>query len=165
MNLGLSEELKTAFTDTIPVLRPIVEDQEIKDPDWIAGFVCGEGCFLVNIFNSSTHRIGYQVQIKFQLTQHSRDELLMKSLVSYLGCGRYEPINNQDLGVFVVTKFLDLTDKIIPLFQKYPVQGVKHLDFLDFVKVTEIMKQKEHLTERGLDQIIKIKAGMNKGRS
>ena len=117
------------------------------------------------MIKSKTYKMNEHVQLRFTLTQHSRDELLMKSLVSYLGCGRYEPINNQDLGVFVVTKFLDLTDKIIPLFQKYPVQGVKHLDFLDFVKVTEIMKQKEHLTERGLDQIIKIKAGMNKGRS
>jgi len=102
------------------------------------------------------------VKLCFKLTQHSRDEQLMKSLVSYFGCGRYVACDNRDLGQFVVTKFLDLTDKIIPLFQEYPVQGVKHLDFLDFVKVAEIMKEKGHLTERGLDQ---IKAGMNKGRS
>jgi hypothetical protein len=39
------------------------------------------------------------------------------------------------------------------------------LDYLDFVKVIELMKEKEHLTEEGLNQIRKIKAGMNRGRS
>jgi len=33
MNLGLSEELKTAFPDLLPVPRPPVVDQEIKDPN------------------------------------------------------------------------------------------------------------------------------------
>lgn len=45
MNLGLSTELKAAFPHTIPVPRPLVNDQEIKDPQWVAGFVEGEGCF------------------------------------------------------------------------------------------------------------------------
>ena len=39
VNLGLSEELKAAFPNTIPVPKPIVEDQEIKDPNWLSGFV------------------------------------------------------------------------------------------------------------------------------
>ena len=30
-NLGLSEKLKLAFTDVIPVARPLVKDQTIKD--------------------------------------------------------------------------------------------------------------------------------------
>jgi hypothetical protein len=33
MNKGLSEELKAAFPDTISVPRPLVKDQEIKDPN------------------------------------------------------------------------------------------------------------------------------------
>ena len=32
INKGLSDELKTAFPDIIPVPRPQVEDPEIKDP-------------------------------------------------------------------------------------------------------------------------------------
>jgi hypothetical protein len=34
MNLGLSESLKAAFpANIIPVPRPLVKDQEIKDPN------------------------------------------------------------------------------------------------------------------------------------
>jgi len=102
------------------------------------------------------------VKLIFKLTQHSRDLALMQSLVDYLGCG-----NVYAYGTAVdykITKFVDLTEKVLPLFEKYSLQGVKLLDYLDFVKVIELMKNKEHLTAEGLDQIRKIKAGMNRGR-
>jgi hypothetical protein len=63
-----------------------------------------------------------------------------------------------------VCKISDLADKIIPLFKKHHILGVKSLDFEDFCKVAEIIKRKEHLTVKGLAEIIKIKEGMSKGR-
>ena len=32
LNLGLSDELKEAFPNTVPVNRPLVVDQAIRDP-------------------------------------------------------------------------------------------------------------------------------------
>ena len=106
-----------------------------------------------------------QVQLRFILTQHSRDELLIQSLVSYFGCGRYKPHNNQDLGDFVITKLEDLTEKVIPFFDKYKIVGEKAKDFEDFKQVAKLMKNKGHLTYEGLDLIRKIKMGMNRGRN
>jgi hypothetical protein len=63
-----------------------------------------------------------------------------------------------------VTEFSDIVEKIIPFFEKYPMVGVKTLNFADFCKVAELMKNKDHLNEEGLEQIRKIKAGMNRGR-
>jgi hypothetical protein len=162
LNWGLPLGLEAAFPNTIPYPRPSVSGITIKDPQWLAGFASGEGCFLVRITKAATHRSGYQIFLVFKLVQHSRDEQLMRSLVDYLGCGN---IYVDDSAVeYRVTKFSDLTDKILPLFKKYPIQGVKHLDYTDFVSVMELMKNKAHLTAEGLDQIRKIKAGMNKGR-
>jgi hypothetical protein len=48
---------------------------------------------------------------------------------------------------------------------KYPLQGIKILDYADFCKVAELMQEKAHLTSEGLDQILEIKAGMNTGRN
>jgi len=117
---------------------------------------------MVMIRNSPSHRQGLKVQLVFQITQHIRDEQLVNSLVQYLGCGKV--YNNKEKVDFKVFKFSDLNEKVIPLFQKYPIQGVKLLDYLDFVKVLELMKNKVNLTDEGLDQIRKIKAGMNRGR-
>ena len=41
---------------------------------------------------------------------------------------------------------------------------MKALDFDDFCKVADMMKKKEHLTKEGLQEILKIKERMNKGR-
>jgi len=55
-------------------------------------------------------------------------------------------------------------EKIIPFFDKYPIKGEKSLDYANFKRATEIMEIKGHLTVNGLEEIRKIKAGMNRGR-
>jgi hypothetical protein len=71
---------------------------------------------------------------------------------------------NRDTGEFIVTKFSSIVDIIIPFFQKYPLLGVKALDFVNFCQVAEIIKIKGHLTKSGLDQIIYIREKMNSKR-
>ena len=165
MNKGLlrTNELKAAFPGIIPVLIPSAVDKEMpKNPNWLAGFTSGEGCFFINIMNSTSNCLGFQVKLMFLLTQHIRDEQLMRSLVDYLDCGNV--YKNRETVDFKITKFNDLTNKVIPFFQKYPLQGVKSKDFKDFCKVAELMENKAHLTAEGLDQIRQTKAGMNTGR-
>jgi len=65
---------------------------------------------------------------------------------------------------FRVAKFEDIYKKIIPVFNKYKIMGVKYKDFEDFCKVAEIIKKGDHLTLEGLEEIKKIKSGMNKSR-
>jgi len=58
-----------------------------------------------------------------------------------------------------------LFETLIPLFDKYKIIGVKYQDYLDFKRVVELVKKKDHLTVAGLEEIKKIKEGMNKGRN
>jgi hypothetical protein len=107
--------------------------------------------------------------------------LLLSKIIDYLGCGNLEkPSTRPDGAIFVVYKFSDICEKIIPkgalrpptfqppaaetFFQNYPLQGVKLLDFNDFCKIADFMKNKSHLTSEGLEQIRHIKSGMNRGR-
>jgi hypothetical protein len=89
----------------------------------------------------------------------------MRSLVNFFFCGRYELRSTKDLGEFIVTKFSDLNDKIIPFFDQYKIIGSKFLDYQDFKKVVQLMKNKGHLTPEGLSQIKQIKSGMNRRRN
>lgn len=102
------------------------------------------------------------VKLIFQLTQHTRDEQLMRSLIEYFDCGNL--YKDREAFEYRVEKFSDIENKIIPFFSKNRIHGVKFLDYLDWCKAAEFIKNKAHLTEEGLDQIRKIKAGMNKGR-
>ena len=49
MNNGLSDMLKAAFPETKPVPRLDIEFQGIPNPNWVSGFVEGEGCFLIRV--------------------------------------------------------------------------------------------------------------------
>lgn len=85
----------------------------------------------------------------------------MKSFIKCLNCG-YVIKNRTCLG-WIVIKFADITEKIIPFFKKYPIHGVKAKDFAYWSLVAEMIKQKKHFTAEGLEEIRKIKAGMNWG--
>ena len=161
MNRGLSEKLKLAFPDVVAVERPLVENAKIPDPNWLAGFTSAEGCFMVRITESKT-KIGYQVLLVFQLTQHSRDEKLFRRFIAYFNCGNISKTG--EIINFRVYNFREINEKIIPFFKKYKIYGVKALDFADFSLVADMMKQKEHLTAKGASKIMQIKSGMNTGR-
>jgi hypothetical protein len=116
----------------------------------------------VYIFKSKT-KIGFNVTISIRIYQHSLDKGLLKSSISYLGCGRVDSVTRGDCW-FVVSKFSDIETKIIPFFNKYSIEGLKALDYADFKSAAEIIKVKGHLTEKGLETIRGLKAGMNTGR-
>jgi hypothetical protein len=159
MNWGLSAGLKAAFPLIKTVSRPEVPAPKTIFTNWLAGFASGDGCFLIKIVKSSSHKA--RVQLRFTITQHSREAELLKSLVNYLGCGVYYPRSGQNAGDFIVERYSCIIEKIIPFFEKYPIMGVKALDYANFKTAVEIMQNKGHLTQPGLEEICKIKAEMN----
>jgi len=50
------------------------------DPNWLVGFLEGEGCFYVSVTKSKSCATGHQVRLEFILTQDSRDIGLLSSL-------------------------------------------------------------------------------------
>ena len=162
LNLGLSKKLQPAFHNIVPVEKPLVLNQQIPNPNWIAGFTSGEGYFYIKISKSNTNKLGEAVTLVFDLTQHNKDELLIKSFIEYFGCGIVYYSRNAI--VFRVSKFKDIVNKIIPFFKEHKIQGVKYKDFDNFCFVAEMMREGKHLTAEGLYQIREIKAEMNKGR-
>jgi len=163
MNLGLSDELKSNFINTVPVQRPTIKTTNIQDSNWISGFVSGEGNFFVDIFKSNSNKIGFQVKLRLSITQHSRDKELLELIVKNLAAGIVN-IHSENAFVFKVSKLVDLIQKIIPLFEQNPIRGVKQLDFLDFCEVAKLMNEGKHLTTEGLDLIRTIKNKMNSCR-
>lgn len=128
----------------------------------------GEGCFKVIVAKASNNKVGFRVLIGFQVSQHcalrASDEKLMTSLITYFGCGMMEKDSINSGIYYSVYKFSDNNEKIIPFFKKHNIIGEKSKDFADWCKVAELIKAKDHLTSSGLDEIRKIKSGMNTGR-
>ena len=165
MNLGLSDMLKSEFAGYTPVERPVINsDNVILDPHWISGFVSAEGNFDVRI-PSTNSKLGYRVQLRFRITQHSRDLRLMEKIVEYLGSGKIYKYGGKSAVSLSIVDFTDITNIIVPFFNKNAIIGIKLYDYLDWCKIHSLMINRAHLTVEGINSIREIKSGMNIGRS
>lgn len=161
LNRGLSKN--TREIKNIEVLeRPLhlVDLAQFKkiDPNWISGFVAGDGSFDIKI---NKRKSKYQVELRFRITQHIRDAHILKFIAEYFGCGKVY-IRSTGLACdLVVQTFPDNIKKIIPFFKKYPILTFKERDFKDFTLAADLIKNKSHLTVEGLAKIKEIKLNMN----
>ena len=165
MNLGLSDMLKSEFAGYSPVERPVINyDNVILDPNWISGFVSAEGNFDVRI-PSTNSKLGYRVQLRFRISQHSRDSILMQKIVEYFGSGKIYKYGGKFAVSLSIVDFTDITNIIVSFFNKNSIIGIKLYDYLDWCKIHSLMLNGSHLTVEGINSIRKIKSGMNTDRN
>jgi hypothetical protein len=169
INLGLPEYLRGILPDLIPMHRPNVplttlhSTPEVKA--WIAGFVAGEGCFYIKVSKSKTHRLGVSVALNFIVVQDKRDLFLLEEFPQVFGCGQTKRNKGINTCEFRVTNLSHIIDKVIPVFDNYPIYGAKDLEFKDFKEAANIINSKAHLTPEGLAKILLIKSRMNTKRT
>lgn len=164
MNLGLSDMLNSEFAGYTPFERPIINyDNVILDPHWISGFVSAEGNFDVRM-PSTNSKLGYRVQLRFRISQHSRDLMLMEKFVEYFGAGKVYKYGGKSAVSLTIFDFTDITNKIVPFFYQYSIVGIKLYDYLDWCKIHSLMVYRSHLTVEGINSIREIKSCMNTGR-
>ena len=100
----------------------------------------------------------------FKIGLHLRDSLVLTKIREQLGCGNIRKDSKYRVCTFTVSKLSAILSIIIPLFNRYNLQGSKNLDYLDFCKIVLLLKNKEHFSDQGLELIAQIKDGMNTKR-
>lgn len=144
------------------------DDQQGRlDPNWLVGFVDGEGCFSVSFVKNKTTRFGYQIFAEFVVTQGEKSLYALEGIQEYFGVGKiYRNVRHdnhrEDLYRYCVRSINDLTAKIVPFFEEYPLITAKQYDFESFAAVVDMMKNGEHLTPVGFETIRQIAATMNR---
>lgn len=153
MNWGLSDELKEAFPETIPVNKEErMNNYNIltSAKEWVAGFSTGESNFFITVQKSNT-KSGIATSLRFSIAQDLRDLSLLESFVDFFfECGYVAKYKKRLVCEFIVTKIDHIVNHIIPFFDKYNIKGSKHGDFLDFKSAAFIIKNKEHLNQEGV---------------
>jgi hypothetical protein len=137
------------------------------DPNWIVGFTDGEGCFSVSFVRNKTTRFGYQIFVEFVLTQGEKSLEVLEKVQDFFQCGRIyrnsrHDNHREDLYRYCVRSVDDLSAKIIPFFETFPLMTAKRHDFASFIAVVEMVKKREHLTLAGFEEIKTIAATMNR---
>ena len=141
--------------------------QERLNPYWLVGFTDGEGCFSISIFKNKTLKSGFQVFPEFVLTQSAKSVNTLEKVQNFFGCGRIYKNKRYDnhrepLYRYCVRNKTDLIEKICPFFNKYTLLTAKKNDFELFKQGLEIIKNGEHLTDKGFIKIQEIASQMNR---
>ena len=89
-----------------------------------------------------------------------KSDLLLNMIKQYLG-GNIGYRKSQDTYYYGSTNF-GSAKKVIEYFDLYHLQSRKHISYLRWRKVYRLIQDKEHLTEKGLSKIIKIKSLLNR---
>ncbi len=134
------------------------------EPQWIVGFVDGEGCFHVAIKRHPEMKLGFQVLPEFTVVQHESDAQVLYALKAHFGCGVVRS-NHGNRMAFRVRGVAHLADRVIPFFEKHDLKTKKRVEFLKFRRVILLMLRGEHLTAQGLEEIRRIVVTMNRGQS
>ena len=144
----------------------LVKNSKIN-PWFVTGFTDAEGSFGVSIYIDKRikKRIGWAIKPSFQISLNSKDINLLLQLQEFFGCGVIVKKNTRNEASFRVNSIQDLTNYIIPHFSNYSLLSQKAADFLLFTKIVKIINNKMHLTEKGLQQIINLRASINLGLS
>ena len=135
--------------------------QPLLNQWFITGFADAEGCFTIKIQPNAKLKTKWRVRPVFSITLHLKDMSLLKAIQNTLGVGKITKCGKTAV-IYAVDSVKEIP-VILNHFDKYPLITHKLSDYLIFKQCFEIIKQGEHLTERGLLEIISLKSSLNLG--
>jgi len=133
------------------------------NPNYITGFVDGEGCFHISLRAKSGRKVNYAVDLSFSIGLGKKDQRLLELIQAYFG-GIGKLSVNDSTALWRVRAINDLK-VLIDHFDRYPLLTKKRLDFIIFKEAWQLIVNKEHLTEEGLRKMVSLRASINKGLS
>ena len=81
-------------------------------------------------------------QFMFRIELHKDDIHVLYFIKEKLGCGHVTSSKTRNSASFYITKSEDLINKLFPIFENFPLNTTKHLDFVVFKKVLKLYKNK-----------------------
>jgi LAGLIDADG endonuclease len=127
---------------------------------WVAGFVDGEGSFNVPIRRAQDRGMPWRIGLSFNVSQVGRAAPAL--LRDVFGCGT---VRGRTDGVFYyeVTTPALLDGVVFPFFERFPLRTPKVEDLATFRQITSLVRSGRHLTIVGFEEILTLRAPMNRG--
>lgn len=141
--------------------------QLVLHPQYVVGFVDGEGSFSVSVYQDATMKNKINVRSEFEIELRKDDKPILERIQKTLGCGIVYDCDYTRYGWYPHAKYKahrirDLAEKIIPFFDKNLLQGKKREVYLRFREIVRKQVAKEHLTKKGVREILALRDKMRK---
>ncbi len=127
---------------------------------YLSGFADWEWSFMVVLRKRDDYKLKYKVSLAFNVSQ--KETYILSQFKKYLACWTLRT-RKDGVSYFEVNNFTSIIENVIPFFKKFNfLSQNKKFQFSKFCQIANIMKEKKHLTQIWLDEIIKIRFSMNR---
>lgn len=128
---------------------------------YIAGFVDGEGSFILKFRPRPDFLTGWKVSLTFNVSQ--KDEVILALIKRHLGCGT---IFEKGGGVWMyeVNNLEAIRDNVVPFFNRFGfLSAKKKRDFATFSVMVSLFLEGKHLQAEGIKELLTLRRAMNDG--
>ena len=129
--------------------------------DYITGYADGEGCFTVTFNRRPKMLIGWELRPSFSVSQNEDRRQVLDLIKEYFGCGYIRRDYSDKRVKFEIRDRDQLVNKVIPHFEKFPLISRKQKDSELFATILRKIRMGEHITKRGLIDLVKLAYQMN----
>lgn len=84
INRGISKNVLKYYANIIPHGKLEVSLPDSLNPDWVSGFVAGDGGFAIYVKPAKDYTLAEKVYVRFHIAQHSKDIGRIELRVIYL---------------------------------------------------------------------------------
>lgn len=115
--------------------KPRVNDHnnDLDFNQWLVGFTDGNGIFSINLDND-------RVSFTYKLSQSLSNVQLLYKIKKELGIGRVTKDKANHLAYYIVTNNDHLIDRILPIFDTYPLRSIKYFNYIRFKRGLDMNK-------------------------
>ncbi len=120
--------------------------------NYVSGFFDGEGSLSIFVKKDERYNTGFHVSVRINMTQ--KDSVVLYRIKKFMKMGNITFNRCYELYEYNITRIKDV-EKFINLIKDKVIVKKNELDA--FEKCVDMMLDKKHLNEDGVNQIIKLK--------
>jgi len=147
---------------------------DLDKDSWLSGFIDADGSFSVQHTKVENKAKKIKISCRLRVEQRMYDPItnnsynaIMKEMAEFLGCNlktRKQVSTGNEYYIFTASSQRSLKI-IISYFHKFPLYSSKKLDYKDWNDAANLIFNKDHYTEKGMNEIDIIKKKMNLKRT
>ena len=135
--------------------------------DYILGLFEGDGSIYIQLKPNISHKTGKQVILNWDIHQHAIDVDLLHAISKYLNCGKVEigrKVGEPESWVyrFRISTQAEILNILLPILESNDmVLNKRNHDKKIFIEICKLILNKEHITFKGQEKIIKLSDGLS----
>lgn len=151
------EQFKNWILKYYPDVTIIDNDQACPSPNWLAGFVDGDGSFYPLIHKAIDYKCGFQVQLIFEIAQTLSETPILDIIGKKYFGDTHKWGRSGNVQHLKISSLKANNELVVPFFELNNLLSRKKIDFLIWKEMLYLVNQKKHLHIEGVETIRQLR--------